>query len=156
MWRAPTMRKISNSNISTLFIGIKIQVKRPKPSNYPSYPISIGEHLLKKRLDNNKTQKEIASILKISINTLSNWENNKTRPNISQFAKIIEFLGYDPFKPNENTFASRILAYRRRKGLSQKKMAKILSLDEETIIRLEKGAKAQLRTLEIVEKFLKG
>ncbi|MEM6803227.1 MAG: helix-turn-helix transcriptional regulator [Bacteroidota bacterium] len=118
-------------------------------------PISIGEHLMKKRLDTRKTQIEIARELGVSANTISNWENNKTQPNVNQLAKIIELLGYDPLKPGEDTLSSRLLAYRRKKGLSQKKIAKILSLDEETVIRIEKGAKAQFRTLEIIEKFLK-
>ena len=49
---------------------------------------------------------------------------------------IIEFLGYDP-SPEPNTIGERLLAYRRRHGLSRKELAGQLGADEATLWRWE-------------------
>lgn len=143
-----------SQQVPELFSNITLKAKKPLDSKYPINPITIGDHLLKKRLDNKKAQREFAVFLSVSTNTISNWENNKPQPNINKLAKIIELLGYDPLKPKENKLSSIIKAYRREKGLSQKKLAKLTGLDEETIIRLEKGGKVWLRTQKIIAKLL--
>ena len=51
---------------------------------------------------------------------------------------IIEFLGYDPF-PEPRTAGERLAAKRRRLGLSRKRLAKKLSMDEMTLARIENG-----------------
>ncbi|MEL6256103.1 MAG: helix-turn-helix transcriptional regulator [Bacteroidota bacterium] len=137
-----------------MFSNIILRVPKPLHSKFPYKLKYIGDHLLKHRLDNKKTQKAIARELGVSSNTVSNWENNKTHPGMHPLSKIIKLLGYDPLNPSENTLSCKIIAHRREKGLSQKKFAKLIGLDEETIIRLEKGGRAIQRTLDIVEDFL--
>ena len=91
----------------------------------------------------------------ISINTLARYERNEIRalnPQILQ--KIARALGinsvkllppdaevknfYDHIIPRL-TLGSRIKNYRMRKGLSQKKLARMLNLSRETIRRYERS-----------------
>ncbi|MFC1491820.1 helix-turn-helix domain-containing protein [Nitrospinota bacterium] len=109
-----------------------------KPNDIPKELNSLGDHLKKKRLTLQLFQKGGSLRLGISECTYHNWETNKTEPIISMFPRIIEFLGYYPF-PEPKTLGERILAYRRKNGLSLFRMAKTLGVDESTLSRWEKG-----------------
>lgn len=45
------------------------------------------------RINNQMTQVEAAGKLKISVDTLSNWENGKTFPDVMQIKKIEDLYG---------------------------------------------------------------
>ncbi len=99
---------------------------------------TLGDHLKRRRLELRQFQKEVSLRLGVNEWTYHNWETNKNVPMVSMYPKIIEFLGYYPF-PEPQTLGEHILGYRRRKGLSLKRMAKILDVDEGTLTRWEKG-----------------
>ena len=44
--------------------------------------MKIGDQLKKARMDNNLTQEEVAEKIFVSRQSISNWENNKTYPDI--------------------------------------------------------------------------
>ncbi len=46
------------------------------------------EHLKSARLRKNMTQQEVANMLGIKANTLSNWEKGRTEPDIDTFVKL--------------------------------------------------------------------
>jgi len=52
--------------------------------------------------------------------------------------KIIDFLGYDPF-PKPVTLGERIVAARRRLGLSRKHLAQRIGVDAGTLMGWETG-----------------
>jgi ribosome-binding protein aMBF1 (putative translation factor) len=52
--------------------------------------------------------------------------------------KLIAWLGYDPF-PEPTTAGEEIVAMRRRRGLSRKKLARQLVIDETTLKKIEKS-----------------
>ncbi len=60
------------------------------------------------------------------------------RVDIRQTAAIIAFLGYDP-EPPPDPFAGRLLAVRRRLGMTQEELAVRLWQDEGQICRWEPG-----------------
>lgn len=68
--------------------------------------------------------------------TYANWEKDRCSPAMKHWPVIIEFLGYDPH-PEPKTIGDRLLAYRRRQGLSRVAMARHLSVDETTLWRWE-------------------
>jgi len=70
--------------------------------------------------------------------SVGNWEYNRGSA-IIMIPKIVQFLGYDPFDTQFNTFWEKIKDYKRKQGLSIKKMAKILGIDLTTFSRWEKG-----------------
>ncbi len=76
----------------------------------------------------------------ISVDTLMSWETNKKQASIHFLPRIMKFLGYDPF-PEPRTLGERLLATRRRLGLSQAQMANALRLDEGTVRLIEAGCR---------------
>jgi DNA-binding transcriptional regulator YiaG len=73
-----------------------IQLKAQKPNNkpYPKELNTYGDHLRKKRLDLNLTQSQVAKIINVTTDTITNWELNRKEPNHKHISKIISFLGY--------------------------------------------------------------
>ncbi len=61
------------------------------------------------------------------------------KPAIKHIPKIIEFLGYVPYDPPAWTIGEKIVTYRRLRGLSQKELARCLSIDPSTLGKWEKN-----------------
>jgi len=66
-------------------------LKRPFRSNYPQNPVTIGDHIRKRRIDLRMLQKEVANIIGVSEDCLANWENDKNIPQIQFMPQIIKF-----------------------------------------------------------------
>lgn len=67
------------------------------------------------------------------------WETDYAQPQIQYAPKIIEFLGYNPYKVETETMGGRVKNYRVLHGLSHKKMGKIMGVDGATISTWETG-----------------
>jgi DNA-binding transcriptional regulator YiaG len=65
-----------------------------------------------------------------------NWERGHREPAIWALPGIIKFLGYVPFAIGES-LPERLIGYRKIHGLSRKKLARILGVDEGTLWRWE-------------------
>ncbi len=68
--------------------------------------------------------------------TIMNWEKGHRIPAIRHIPAIIRFLGYVPFSVGDS-LPERLKAYRKIRGLSRKKLARILGVDEGTLCRWE-------------------
>ena len=55
-------------------------------------PRTIGEKLKKKRLDMGLFQKDIAEIIGLDVNTITNWEKGRTRPGERFIMDIERFI----------------------------------------------------------------
>jgi transcriptional regulator with XRE-family HTH domain len=120
------------------FCDVTLTAKKPQSESYPKVLQTVGDHLGKKRLDLKLLQKDVAGILGVNTNTITNWEKNRCQPKLYLIPKIIRFLGYTPFSNNEeSTLSEAIKAYRLMHGLSQKKLAKGLGVDPTTLARWE-------------------
>ncbi|KQS37174.1 XRE family transcriptional regulator [Pedobacter sp. Leaf194] len=82
-------------------------------------------------------QKDVAKICGVCEDSITNWEMNKSVPQVQFFPRIIKFLGYLPIEVDMTTLPGRLKAYRYFNGLSQKQMGKILSVDGATICSWE-------------------
>lgn len=71
--------------------------------------------------------------------TILNWEKNRRGPAIQHIAAIICFLGYTPLSPG-SSLPERLATYRQITGLSQKKLAAMVSVDEGTLRKWERGS----------------
>ncbi|TCC93714.1 transcriptional regulator [Pedobacter frigiditerrae] len=78
-------------------------------------------------------QSEVAEMFKVSADCITNWENNRNKPQINYYPSIISFLGYVPFELNTNTLSEKIFAYKCINGLSYKAFGKLLGVDASTI-----------------------
>ena len=81
-------------------------------------------------------QRDLRERFKLEKETYANWEKDCCYPAMKHWPGIIEFLGFDP-NPEPSTFGERLIAYRRRKGLSRKILAATLAVDEGTLWRWE-------------------
>ena len=78
------------------FSTLKKTLKRPFGSKYPLNPVTLGDHIRKRRIDLRMLQKDVANVIGVSEDCITNWENNRTIPQIQFMPKIIKFLGYNP------------------------------------------------------------
>jgi transcriptional regulator with XRE-family HTH domain len=81
-------------------------------------------------------QRDLRKRFNLEKETYANWEKDRCYPTMKHWPPIISFLGYDP-TPMPVTLGERILAYRRREGLSRKALAVSLNIDEATLWRWE-------------------
>jgi len=113
-----------------------LRLKVAKPKAYPADPESVGDHLKKRRHELGLLQKEAARQMGVGEFTLLTWEKGQALPSTRMLPRIISFLGYDPY-PKPTTLGEQIAAKRRLLGLSRKRMAKQLGIDQATLTRWE-------------------
>ena len=78
--------------------------------------------------------------------TITNWELNRTEPEIRYMPIIIDLLGFLPFDVGES-FGERVWAYRMCKGLAREKLAAELGIDAGTLRKWEAGESQPSRKL---------
>jgi DNA-binding transcriptional regulator YiaG len=87
----------------------------------------------KRRMDLGLFQKDVATLISVSEDCVTYWENERSEPQIQHFPKIIEFLGYYPLEKDTETLGARIKTYRYKHGLSHKELGKLLRVHGSTI-----------------------
>ncbi len=120
------------------FCSLALKSQKPLSAQYPKEISTLGDHIRKRRLDLGLLQRQVAEKIGVDALTLGNWERQRTKPEIRFIARIIEFLGYDPF-PEPESFPEKLKTYRMKLGLSQKKLAIKLGIDPATLGGWEKG-----------------
>lgn len=109
------------------------------PVFYSVNPGTIGEHLKRKRMDSKLLQKDVAKIFGVTEDCITNWEKNRSIPQIQFMPSVIKFLGYLPFSFDLTTMSGKLKTYRHLKGISQKKLGKMLNVNGATISSWEQG-----------------
>lgn len=105
---------------------------------YEREPKTLGQHLKKRRMELGLFQRDLRTRFNLEKETYANWEKDRCHPVMRHWPGIIELLGYDP-NPEPKTLGEKLLAYRRRHGLSRKALARQLGVDEATLWRWEVG-----------------
>ena len=118
------------------FCEISLKTANPKP--YPNDPQTVGGHLKKRRHELGLYQKDTASLLRVTQGTLIGWEKGRKDPAIQFWPRVIKFLGCDP-DSEPRTLGERLLAARRRLGVTQEEAAKLASVAEESFRLWELG-----------------
>lgn len=109
---------------------------------YDFVPKTIGEHILKRRLERGLYQKDVAKVLGVNPWTVLNWEKGRTEPTVSNIPALIQFLGYDPAPPETDTsIADRLKAKRRVLGIEHREAARIMGVDPCTWLAWENGGR---------------
>jgi transcriptional regulator with XRE-family HTH domain len=128
------------------FCHAHLKGPRPLPRSYPQVLATIGDHLRKRRLDLGLLQREVAERLGVDQTTVTNWELNRTVPALRFLPGIIRLIGYVPVASGPSP-ADRLRHSRRSLGLSQKRLAGLLGVDESTVARWERGSRHPRREL---------
>jgi transcriptional regulator with XRE-family HTH domain len=108
------------------------------PRGYPREVRTLGDRLRRWRLDLGLTQRILAARWGVRSETIAAWELGRTEPGIRHLAKIVALLGGDPVD-HPATLSGRLLAIRRRLGLTQTELAARIGQDEKQICRWERG-----------------
>jgi len=75
------------------FSRLQRNIRKPFGNKYIQMPNSLGEKIRNKRLELGLYQKDIAAIMEVSEDTITYWENNRSKPLTKQYSKIVKFLG---------------------------------------------------------------
>jgi len=127
---------------------------RPKPPAYPQAINTSGDYLRKRRLNPKLLQKQVAELIGVNAITVCNRESNRTVPLLRSVPGIIRLLGYGPFPPAENLPEQLIIAHKVL-GLSRKKLAEKLGIDESTLRNCEAHRRQPTRkSLATIQSFL--
>jgi len=134
--------------------SVTLNADKPRSSAYPKTLETLGDHIRAVRLDRGLLQRQIAQQIGVSKATIHNWELNWRQPTLPQIQRVLKFLGYDPL-PAARSLSERVLLMRKRRGITQKQLAKRLGLDQTTLGKLERGIrKPCLATLQRINHFL--
>jgi transcriptional regulator with XRE-family HTH domain len=129
--------------------------EKPRQRGYPEEPRTLGEHLKRRRLDLRLRQCDVAAELAVTAQTVSHWESGKHPPPVRLIPGIQTFLGFCPFDP-AGTFGLRLRAAREAQGLSRRRAAALVGVDEATVARAERGVPGMAnRSLSAVARLLR-
>jgi len=65
---------------------------------YPKKLKILGDHIRARRLDLGLLQKDVAGIIGVTTDTITNWEKGRNQPMHRRYLKINKFLGYSHFE----------------------------------------------------------
>lgn len=134
--------------------GVPARIRAPKPSMIALMRETLGAKLKRRRLELGLRQRDAAKRMGVCLESVLGWEKGKKTPMASQYPTILSFLGYEPW-PLPRTLGEKLLAERRRRGLSAKRAAKSLNVDEGTFAGWERGSRKPTRqSLRICRRFL--
>lgn len=79
----------------------------------------------------------VGKALGVNESSVGKWENNKKQPDVISAKKIINFMGYSPFKNNSYTLGEQLYHARLITGKTQTQVASIIGSTGATVSRLE-------------------
>ncbi len=110
---------------------------KPVKPAYEGIPITIGDHLRKRRLEAGLTQEAAATMMGITSESVSKWELDAHGIRITAYPKLLSFIGYYPF--HADTLPEKILKYRRITGSPNNLLGLLLGMDGSTLCRVSLG-----------------
>lgn len=136
--------------VAVPFSHLRLAGPKPLPEDVPDDPVTLGDHLKRRRYEIGLFQREVADRLGVSKETVQNWETGATEPAVRSVPRILEFLEIDTLPGTEPPvrFPDRLRFERRRRGLTQRKLAHRLGVDESTVRGWEKGEHRPSRKLQ--------
>ena len=133
--------------------SIQIPLEKQQLPGYPEFPITVGEHIRKKRMDLGLLQREVADIIGVTESSIWNWEHG-TEPELQYNPKIIKFLGYIPFDCPDDT-VGRLAWYNRAMGMNLDQVGEAMGRDPEQLSDWLSGRHKPFRkSLGKIERFL--
>lgn len=114
---------------------------------YPKNPRTIGEIIRKVRMDKGLQIKQVAQAVKVSPDSVINWELRGRKPRYRHIAMLEKILGinlpvsllYKGYPENAITISQKIKKKRLELSLSQKELARMLKVNKDTIKDWEDG-----------------
>ena len=120
------------------FLPIELSGRKPVAPELRREPRTWGEHLRRQRILRGLLQRDLAVVHGVTTETIYNWENGRAEPEVRYLPRIIDFLGFCPYTPGR-PLDERLRVAREAQGLSRKRLAKLVCVDEGTLWRWEQG-----------------
>jgi transcriptional regulator with XRE-family HTH domain len=134
---------------------IEIPLKIQSPEELVKEPVTLGDHMRRRRLELGLYQKDVAAQIGVTTSTIWNWENNWSSITLSCMPKVIEFLEYNPV-PFPEDLMERLAWYKQVKGLSLEQLGAEMGRDPEQLSDWLSGRHNPCRrNREAIENFLK-
>jgi transcriptional regulator with XRE-family HTH domain len=105
---------------------------------YPHEPLTLGQQIRRRRLDQGLTQRTLAERLGCYAETVVAWERDESEPLARRWPAIEAALG-PGLVPERDGLPGRVRAARLRLGLTQKQVAARARLDSRTVRNVETG-----------------
>lgn len=131
------------------FCHATLTARKPEHLVYPRDPKTWGEHLRRQRILKGLRQKDVAVAQGVSEAAIYSWETGRAEPEVRFLPKVIAFLGYCPYTPGR-PLAERLRVAREAQGLSRKRLARLVRVDEGTLWRWETGMRTPKGRLAVV------
>jgi transcriptional regulator with XRE-family HTH domain len=126
------------------------------PIELTEEPVTLGDHLRRRRLELGLYQKDVAEQIGVTASTIWNWENDWSSITLSCMPKVIEFLGYNPI-PCPEDLLERLAWYKQVKGLTLEQLGAEMKRDPEQLADWLAGRhKPSRNNQEKMELFLAG
>ena len=120
------------------FLPLRLTAEKPRSYKYPKNPVTLGEHIRRKRMDLGLCQEDVARRLGADTGSVRNWETGRSLPADRFIPGIVRFLGCDPrLKPW--TLGQAIRYYRQSLGLSQHALADLIGANKDALRGWETG-----------------
>jgi transcriptional regulator with XRE-family HTH domain len=124
--------------VAFLMPTVSVRLSTQKPEVTALQGDTLGLMLKRRRLERGLRQIDAAREIGIGNFTLLNWERRGVQPEVHFYPAIIAFLGYEPW-PTPETMGERLLATRRRRGLTVRQAADVMGIDQGTLTGWEAG-----------------
>jgi transcriptional regulator with XRE-family HTH domain len=137
--------------------GVAVTLKAAKPELAEHNSVTLGSRLRRRRRELGLRRSGTAILLGIDPKSLMWWERDARQPEVHRYPAIIAYLGEEPW-PDPSGLGDRLLAERRRRGLSIKEAGDLLGVDEGTFGCWETDRRRPRypRTKALVDRFLRG
>lgn len=145
---ASTIDLITQPQGRVAFLPYSLLTQKPQKTHFLAPPKTMGDHIRKRRIQLGWGATQLAAWLKVSKDTVYNWEHNRSKPSIRFMPRVAEFLGHDPTDSAAISLGERIRKHRIQHGLSQEKLAIQLEIDPLTIRRSESNIGTDKKSLE--------
>jgi len=133
---------------------MKIPLTKQSPKELTEDPVTLGDHLRRRRFELGLYQKDVAVKIGVTTSTLWNWENNCSSITLRCMPKIIKFLGYNPV-PCPDGQIDRLAWYKLVNGLPLEELGAMMGRDPEQLSDWLSGRhKPCQRNIEKIESFL--
>jgi len=114
-------------------------VSLPPSKLLPLHPQALGDFIRVKRVESLQLQSEVARIIGVTEDTITNWEPNRFVPQINLYPAIFQYLGYYPFVHETHTIAGKVRQLRNCLGLSYEAAGEIFAVYATTVRGWELG-----------------
>ena len=144
--------KFSNSPETPHKIEIPFKIQAPK--ELTEEPITLGDHLRRRRFELGLYQKDVAKQIGVTTSSIWNWENGWSSVTLRCMPKVIKFLGYNPI-PWPDKLVDKLGWYKQVNGLTLEQLGAEMNRDPEQLADWLAGRHNPCRrNREEVEQFL--